>query len=116
MNFNKIPQLTETGTKYFMKESLKNCRELKKNYYSKIINIGLLLAFIGIICGFLYYKKSGKLTTEEKKKKMFEKEKFILDKIKSIREDNRKLKNDLITNLPKFETPFEVLHKNYYKR
>ncbi len=116
MNFNKTPQLIETGTKYFLKESLKNCRELKHTYYSKIINILLLITFIGIIGGFLYYKKKGKLSPEEKKKQILEKEKFILDKIKSIREDNRKLTNELITNLPKFETPFEVLHKNYYKR
>lgn len=116
MHFNKTPQLIETGTKYFLKESLKNCRELKYSYYSKIINVALLITFIGIIGGFLYYKKKGKLTQEEKKNQTIEKEKFILDKIKNIREDNKKRTNKIITNLPNFESPFEVLHKNYYKR
>ena len=53
----KSPILIETGTKYFMKETLKNCRELKQNYYNKFINIILLLILISIISGFLYYKK-----------------------------------------------------------
>ena len=46
---------------------------------------------------------------------MLDKEKFILDKIRVIREKNRKDANDLITNLPNFESSFEILHKKYYK-
>ena len=115
MNFNNSPQLIETGTKYFMKESLKNCRQLKQTYYSNIVNIILLITFFSIVTGFLYYKKREKPTDEEKKKLNLEKETFILEKIKTIREAKRKETNDLITNLPKFESHFEVLHKNYYK-
>jgi hypothetical protein len=115
MNFNKAPQLIETGTKYFMKESLKNCRELKQTYYSNIVNILLLISFISIIGLFLYYKKKQKLTPNEKKEINLVKEKFILDKIKTIRENRRKETNDLITNIPKFESHFEILHKKYYK-
>ena len=111
----KSPILIETGTKYFMKETLKNCRELKQNYYNKFINLILLLILISIISGFLYYKKKTRLTPKEKKQKHMEKESFFLNKIKQIRENKRKKNNDLITDLPQFESHFEVLHKKYYK-
>jgi len=109
------PILIETGTKYFMKETLKNCRDLKKNYYNRIINIILTMLFFCMIMGFLYYKKKTKLTPEEKEKLSLEKENFFLNKIKQIRENNKKENNNLITNLPQFESHFEVLHKKYYK-
>ena len=109
------PILIETGTKYFMKETLKNCRELKKNYYNRIINIILTMLFFCMIMGFLYYKKKTKLTPEEKEKLSLEKENFFLNKIKQFRENNKKENNNLITNLPQFESHFEVLHKKYYK-
>ena len=109
------PILIETGTKYFMKETLKNCRDLKKNYYNRIINIILTMLFFCMIMGFLYYKKKTKLTPEEKEKLSLEKENFFLNKIKQIRENNKKENNNLITNLPQFESHFKVLHKKYYK-
>ena len=109
------PILIETGTKYFMKETLKKCKQLKQNYYNNFINLALLLILISIISGFLYYKKNTRLTPEEKKKLHMEKESFFLDKIKQIRENKRKNSNELITNLPHFESHFEVLHKKYYK-
>lgn len=112
---NNSPILIETGTKYFMKETLKKCRELKQNYYNKFINIILLLILILIILGFLYYKKKTRLTPEEKERNILEKETFFLNKIKLIRENEGKKTNDLITNLPQFKSHFEVLHKKYYK-
>jgi len=112
---NNSPILIETGTKYFIKETLKNCREMKQNYYNKFINILLLLLLIFLILGFLYYKKKSRLTPEEKLQKSIEKETFFLNKIKLIRENDGKKTNDLITNLPQFKSHFEVLHKKYYK-
>ena len=34
--------------------------------------------------------------------------------IKALREERRKINNEIITNLPKFESDYEVLHKKYY--
>ncbi len=115
MNFSNSPKLIESGTKYFLKESLKNCKELKQSYYNNLVNIGLFSFFIMLLGLILYYKKKKKLNPQEKKQKMLEKEKFILDKIRVIREKERKETNDLITNLPKFESSFEILHKKYYQ-
>ena len=90
--FQNAPKLTESGVKYFLKESLKNCRNVKYKYYSTITNILLFLGFIIVVGGFLYYKKKKKLTAEEKKAQQLEKEKFILDKIRDFQIKNKRKK------------------------
>ena len=37
-----------------------------------------------------------------------------MTKIKALRQERRKINNEIITNLPKFESDYEVLHKKYY--
>ncbi len=113
--FNNTPRLTESGVSYFLKETLKNCRTKKYKYYNNIVNIVLTIIFIIIVGSFLYFKKRKKLSKEEKQKLKIEKENFILDKIKNIQDLKKKKEKTLITNLPKFESDFEILHKNFYK-
>ena len=43
-----------------------------------------------------------------------EKKTYILTKIKQINEHKQKQYNNTITNLPKFESEFEKMHKNFY--
>jgi len=38
----------------------------------------------------------------------------VMEKIKALREERKKMNNEIITNLPKFESNFEVMHKKYY--
>ena len=97
------PTLTEPGVYFFLKETLKQCREKKYKIYNKIFNILLFLSFIGILGGLLYYKYTGKLTPAEKKAREQKKEKFIFEKIKSIRDKVKKDHNLIITDLPKIE-------------
>lgn len=113
--FNNTPRLTENGTVYFLKETLKNCKTKKYKYYSNLVNIALALIFFTLLLCFLYFKKKKKLTAEEKQKQKLEKEQFILDKIKNIQDSKKKKEQTLLTNLPKFESDFEILHKNFYK-
>ena len=40
---------------------------------------------------------------------------YILEKIKNMQEEKRKVNAEIITNLPKFVSDFEKMHKNYYK-
>ena len=37
------------------------------------------------------------------------------DKIKEMQQQREREHNEIITNLPTFESNFETLHKNYYK-
>ena len=62
----------------------------------------------------LSYRKRHKLTPEEKKEKQEKDHAHVMSKIKALREERKKINNEIITNLPKFESDFEVLHKKYY--
>lgn len=106
------PSLTEPGMNYFIKETLKQCTQQKYTYYSSILNSGLLFLFIVLLGVCLIYKKRTKLTEKEKREKTLRETKYILEKIKSIQ---KKSKEQMITSLPKFESNFVLLHKNYYK-
>ena len=109
-----IPVLTESGTRYFLCEILKQCREKKYAIYSKLFNIILFLLFVVIIGGFLYYKYKGKMTPAEKKAREQREEIYITDKIRSLKTETKKKQNLIITDLPKLDSGFDVLHKNYY--
>ena len=108
------PSLIEPGVKYFLNETLKNCRN-KKQLSEKInINIALLVVFLFIVGSILYYKWKNKPTLEELKQKDNLKKHYILNKIKQITDKKLKDRNETITNLPKFESDFVKLHKNFY--
>ena len=94
------PLLTEPGMHYFMRETLKQCRNRKSLMYTRIYNLLLLLAFFLILGIFLYYKYKGKLTPDEKKKKNLTQEKYILEKIKQTQSKTKKQQNLIITDLP----------------
>lgn len=108
------PSLIEPGVKYFLNETLKNCRN-KKQLNEKInINIALLVVFLFIVGSILYYKWKNKPTLEELKQRDNLKKHYILNKIKQITDKKLKDRNETITNLPKFESDFVKLHKNFY--
>ena len=100
MNSPHIPTLTEPGVSYFLRSTLKKCNETKTKYFNVLWNLGLLFFFVALLGIILVYKKNTKLTIEQKKEK---------------HEKEKKKQNEIITNLPKFESNFVMLHKNYYK-
>ena len=51
---------------------------------------------------------------EEKKSRRKKEEMYIIEKIKSMRNKTKKDQNLIITELPKLDSGFDVLHKNYY--
>lgn len=108
------PSLTEPGVLYFLKESLKKCNEKKTIFYNTLFNLGFLFIFISILGILLVYKKHSKLTPEEISKKKIRTQQYMLERIKSFREKRQKESNEIITTLPRFESNFARLHKNYY--
>ena len=116
MDFNsETPRLIEPGVSYFLRKSLSRCNENKSLYFNRLFNLGLLLLFVLILGGLLMYKKNTKLTDEEKEVKKQKHKEYILEKIKKLNEKERQKRNEIITSLPKFESNFVQLHKNYYK-
>lgn len=99
MNLEK-PTLVEPGVKYFLKETLKQCKEFKNKYNNLLFNIGLCVSFFFILGIILLYKYKGKLTPVEKEQKNKEKQQYILTKIKNFQDAKRIAQQELITGLP----------------
>ena len=115
MNMNSSPKLIESGTKYFLRETLKNCNKKRTKYYNDLTNLGLLLGFVLLFSGIVYYKYSTRPDEKTRKKKEELKQTYILSKIQALTDKKFKAQNHIITNLPKFESDFVKLHKNFFK-
>ena len=111
---NNNPILIEPGVRYFLKETLKNCKKKKDLYFNKMMNISLVLFFILITSSFLYYKYKNRPTLQDKKKLSQLKKDYFLNRVRQLQAKKAKELNQSITNLPKFESPFELLHKKFY--
>lgn len=94
------PNLVEPGMKYYIKQTLKNCNNVKNYYFNILFNISVLVLFLIIITGTLYYKYKGVMNKEEKYKREEIKKKYILEKIQKMQMLRKNDSMDLITNLP----------------
>ena len=85
MNFQDFtkPILIEPGVKYFLSETLKQCKDFKDKYYNTLFNISLAVFLFLLVSLILFYKYKGKLTPAEKESKNREKQQYILSKIKN---------------------------------
>ena len=116
MNFNPNieftkPILIEPGVKYFLNETLKQCREFKEIYYNMIFNISLFIGFFILLGIVLIIKYKGKITLEEKTEKEQQKKQYILSKIRNYQEARIRTQQELITGLPHWETEFDIIKK-----
>ena len=109
------PTLTEPGVKYFLKETLKNCRIKKDTEFNQLMNLALLTSFVVISSVLLYYKYKTRPTDDDRKKLKQLKRDYFVNKVRQLEAKKAKQLNQQITNLPLFESPFELLHKNFYK-
>ena len=92
------PTLTDLTTKFHIRTSLKQSRQFKDKYITLGVNIALLLLFIGLLCGLLYYKYKGKLTPHEKSIKERQKKQYIFEKLHRISYEKHKENQNLINN------------------
>ena len=104
------PALTESGVKYFLHQSLKQCHIIRENFHNMIFNIGLFIAFLLILGLILFYKYKGKLTPVEIEKKNKEKQQYILSKIQKFQQAKRVAQQELITGLPAWESEYDIIH------
>jgi len=115
MNLDNKPNLIEPGMKYYMNATLKKCRANKNKYYTKVFNIICLIGFVlGLgICLIIRYK--GKLTPLEKQQKLDEQRHYILSNIKKFQDIKSQQKQELITNLPKWESDLKIMNEKFYQ-
>jgi hypothetical protein len=109
------PTLTEPGVKYFLGETLKNCKKNKEIFNVQLFNLFLFLGFFFIVTALLVYKYKTKPGPEDLKKKASLKRDYFMNKVKQLQANKARLYEKSITNLPNFESPFELLHKKFYK-
>ena len=109
-DFSK-PLLIEPGVKYFLNETLKQCRDFKNKYQNLLLNVGLFFGFLILLGLILFFKYKGKLTPSEKAQRNYEQQQYILSKITNFQEAKKRASQELITGLPAWENEFEVLYK-----
>ena len=112
MDFDEFskPKLTESGVKYFLHQTLKQCHIARDNFHNMVFNIGLLIAFFIILGLILLYKYKGKLSPVEIAQKNKEKQQYILSKIKNFQEAKRVAHQELITGLPNWDNEYDIIH------
>jgi len=117
MNFDNFtkPTLIEPGVKYFLSETLKQCRIFKMTYNNLLINIALGVGFLLLLGTILFFKYKGKLTPVEKDMKNRQKQQYILSKIQNFQEAKKQAHQELITGLPHWETEYDVIHRKINK-
>jgi hypothetical protein len=113
MNFQDFtkPILIEPGVKYFLSETLKQCKDFKDKYYNTLFNISLAVFLFLLVSLILFYKYKGKLTPAEKESKNREKQQYILSKIKNYQDTKLKAQQNLITGLPNWNNEYDYYHE-----
>lgn len=108
--------LVEPGVKYFIGNSLKQCRDFKNKYYNIFFNIAILFILIISISLFLIYKYKGKFSPIDIEIKNRKKQEYIINKLQNINQIKQKMHQKIITNLPNWEQQpeLEILQKKYY--
>tara|TARA_Y100001970_G_scaffold288239_1_gene414991 strand:+ start:1210 stop:1626 length:417 start_codon:yes stop_codon:yes gene_type:complete len=118
-NINK-PKLIEPGVKYFFRGILKECNNYKQKNYNLFYNLTLFILFFLTLGTILYYRYKGNKTSQEKYIKNIKDKQYIMSKLVYYNrvnlENNQKIKNNMITNLPDFNNHPEasLLHKKIY--
>ena len=107
------PTLTEPGVKYFLNETLKNCRKHKYEHYNQLLNIILFFIFFGILGIVIYYSYREKKDEETREEKNVKKQQYVLNMVREHNEKQLRKHGDKITDLPDFESEFEITMKKF---
>jgi hypothetical protein len=95
------PQLYEPGVKEYMYEVLNKCHENRVNIYMYVLNISVVVVFLGSVCIILLYCYKSKLTPAEEDKKRVRDQEYVLSKIRYYKEQQRVIDSRAsITGLP----------------
>ena len=102
------PSLTEPGIKSFMGKTLREYHKYKDSFNSMIFNIVMLIVFILVLGGVLYWRYKGRLTPQEHALKQRKKKEYIFSKLQTLSGMKKKNTPNLITDLPTWDTHPEL--------
>jgi hypothetical protein len=100
------PSLVEPNFKTFIGNTLKQCHEYKMKTYSFILNLAVLVLFLGVFGGFLYYRYKNKPTPYELRQKMIRDQEIIMSKIHSYQDDKKRSTFKNMTGMPFVDTDY----------
>jgi len=99
--FTDLPKLIDSKTGQYMQDTLKKCHEFRTLTYSWAFNFGVIFIFISIAIVALYICFVQKKTPSEEKEKLFNDQRIILDKIRSLQKQKQEYyQEDSMTHLP----------------
>ena len=99
---------------FFFAETLKQCNKKRNEYIHFKFNIICVIAFFSFLGMFLLFKYKTKLSPKEKADKERAQQEYILNKLKTIHVANQREQNYYVTNLPTFESDYDLLRRKYY--
>lgn len=102
------PVLTEPGVKYWVTQTLRECRKFKDRNISIFFNISMLVLFFVVVGGFLTYKYKGKATQAEMAEKNMKKQEYIVSKLQNLALIKNKASSTMITDLPTWNNHPEI--------
>lgn len=86
MQYNENPQLIDSSTGMYLYNTLKQCHANRVQTYSWFLNVAVVCIFIGLGGFILYLCFQRKLTPDQQKEKLIAEQKYILEKIKTLKE------------------------------
>lgn len=95
------PQLYEPGVKEYMHGILNKCHENRVNIYMYVLNISVVVVFLGTLAIILLYCYRNKLTPEEQHARRVRDQEYVLSKIRYYKDQQRVIDSRAsITGLP----------------
>ena len=95
-----VPKLIDPSSYYFMSHILRKCHETRVYAYSLGFNILVVVLFLVFVFITLYICFHKKRSSTEQKEKLIRDQKYILDKIRSLKMHTLSQNADLFTPLP----------------
>ena len=109
---NIRPRLIEPGVKYFLSSSLEQCHIIKHKYNNFLYNLGLFVAFIGIVGLTLYFKYKHKNDLKSQEEKKRQEQEYIMNKLRFMQDYRKNQVNHLGTDLSSWQNNPEVQFYN----
>ena len=110
------PSLTEPGVKYWMKQTLKECRNFKDININYCYNIGLTILLVAGVGIFLVFNYKGNITQSEIDEKNRIKQEYIVSKLQQVALVKKQRSSTMLTDLPTWDDHPElaVLNRKVY--
>ena len=103
---SSVPSLVESNVKYAISESLKQAHNYKMNTYSYFLNLGVVIIFVLVFGGVLYYRYKTKPTPQEIQAKLKHDQSIIMSKIQMYQDDKKRGGYYDMTKMPFVDTDY----------